>query len=83
MHMLFQQQFEEIFIGHEFSCVVISNICVSSQFYDTFKLSHMYDTLLILIFCKNVLCHIRRTGDRCAIFVECTAYCCDELLFRY
>ena len=22
----------------------------------------MYDTLLILIFCKNVLCHIRRTG---------------------
>ena len=22
----------------------------------------MYDILLMLIFCKNVLCHIRRTG---------------------
>ena len=32
--------------------------------------------------CKdNVLCHIRRTGRRCAVFVECTAYSCDELLF--
>ena len=41
----------------------------------------MYDTLMILIFCNNVLCHIRRTGGHCAIFVECTAYCCDEMLF--
>ena len=47
----------------------------------TFKWSQMYDTLLILIFCKNVLCHIGRTGGRCAIFVECTANYCDELLF--
>ena len=28
---------KKIFTGHEFSCVIISNICVSSQFYDTFK----------------------------------------------
>ena len=61
----------------------ISNICVSSQFYDTFKCSQMYYTLLILIFCKIVLCQIRRTGGRCAIFVECTAYCCDELILGY
>ena len=36
MQTLFKQQSEEIFIGHEFSCVVISNICVSSPFYDSF-----------------------------------------------
>ena len=78
MHTLFKQQSEEIFLGHEFSCVAISNIYVSSQFYDTFECLQMYDTLLILIFCKIVLCHIRRTGGRCAIFVECSAYRCDE-----
>ena len=74
-----------VFIGHEFSCVVISNICVYYQFYDTFKGSQIYDILLILIFCKNVVCHIRRTFGRCAFFVEytSTAYCCDELLFGY
>ena len=38
MHTLFKQQSDEIFIGHEFSCVVISNICVSCQFYNTFIL---------------------------------------------
>ena len=78
MHTLFKQQTEKIFVGLEFSCVVISNIYVSSRF-----IMALYDTLLILIFCKNVLCHIGRTGGRCAIFVECTAYYCDELFWGY
>ena len=42
----------------------------------------MFYTLLIPMFCKiNVLHHIKRTGGCYAIFVECTAHCCDELLF--
>ena len=42
----------------------------------------MFYTLLIPMFCKNnVLHHIKRTGGCYAIFVECTAYCCDQLLF--
>ena len=44
--MLFKQQSEEMFIGHVFSCVVISNICVFSRFI----MALLYDTLLILIF---------------------------------
>ena len=52
--------------------------------YDIFKWSQMYNRFLILVLRKNnVLSHIRRTGGRCTIFVECTAYCCDELLFVY
>ena len=47
-----------------------------------FKRSLMYDTLLILMFGENkvFLSHYKNRRLLCN-FVECTAHCCDEMLF--
>ena len=42
----------------------------------------MYDILLILIFCKKFFVTLEKQGPLCN-FVECTAYCCGAVLFRF
>ena len=70
--------------SHKLSCIVIKDICVFSRFIMVLLNDHRCYILLMLMFSKNnVLCHIRRTGGCCAIFVECTAYYCDLLLLGY
>ena len=40
MHTLFKRQSEEIFLGHEFSCDISSNIYVFSRFIMVFLNDH-------------------------------------------